>query len=139
MAIQLNDPKTQKAALATILGLAVLYVYFLTSLFPFTYKASAAQIGELNGRYTQLSSDLTKARQTVHSMAYLEQEYELLHRKWLSAEALLPDEQEMASLLRAVTLLGDQSGIDFVLFRPLPEQAAQYYTEHPVEVQVEGG
>ena len=45
----------------------------------------------------------------------------------------------MSSLLRAVTVLGDQSGVVFVLFRPLPPLPAQYYTEHPVEVKVEGG
>ena len=38
-----------------------------------------------------------------------------------------------------MTLVGDQSGVDFLLFRPLPAQAAQYYTEYPIEVKVEGG
>jgi len=139
MGIQINDPKAQKIALGSIVGLAILYVYFLTSLFPFTFKASAAELKDLSTRYEELSRDLTKARQTVNSLPYLEKEFDLVHGKWQSAQMLLPDQEEMASFLRAVALLGDQSGVVFVLFRPLPPQPAQYYTEHPIEVRVEGG
>jgi type IV pilus assembly protein PilO len=139
VAIQLRDPKTQKLILAGILGAAVLYVYFLTALVPFTYKATAADLKDLTGRYQQLNRDLTAARQTVNSLPYLEREYALLHDRWLQAQRLLPAEEETAAMLRAMTLVGDQSGVDFLLFRPLPAQAAQYYTEYPIEVKVEGG
>lgn len=139
MGIQLHDPKAQRVALGALGGLAVLYVYFLTTLAPFTYKASAAEIKDLSTRYESVSRDLTKARQEVNSLPYLEKEYDLVHSKWQSAQSLLPDSEEMASLLRAVAVLGDQSGVVFVLFRPLPAQAAQYHTEHAIEVKVEGG
>ncbi|MBD3162170.1 MAG: type 4a pilus biogenesis protein PilO [Candidatus Eisenbacteria bacterium] len=139
MSTSLREPKAQKIVLIAILGGAVLYAYFLTDLVPFTYKAGAAELDELTTEYTKLSSDLTKARQAVNSLPYLEKEFELLHEKWSRAQRLLPDEQETASLLRAVTLLGDQSGVDFLLFRPMVPTPAQYYTEHPVEVKVEGG
>lgn len=139
MAIQLRDPKTQKLILAGIFGVAVLYVYFMTSLVPFTYKAGAAELKGLTERYQSVNRDLTAARQTVNSLPYLEKEYNLLHERWLQAQRLLPAEEETAVMLRAVTLVGDQSGIDFLLFRPLPAQAAQYYTEYPIEVKVEGG
>ncbi len=139
MGIQLHDPKAQRIALGSIAGGAIFYVYFLTTLVPFTYKASAAEIKDLSGRYEVVSRDLTKARQEVNSLPYLEKEYNLVHAKWQSAQGLLPDSEEMASLLRAVAVLGDQSGVLFVLFRPLPPQPAQYHTEHPIEVKVEGG
>jgi type IV pilus assembly protein PilO len=139
MGIQLSDPKAQRIALGSIVGIGVLYVYFLTTLVPFTYKASAAEIKDLSGRYDAVNRDLTKARQEVNSLPYLEKEFSLVHAKWQSAQSLLPDSEEMASLLRAVAMLGDQSGVVFVLFRPLPAQPAQYHTEHPIEVRVEGG
>ena len=139
MGIQLQDTKTQKLILVSILGAALIYVYFLTTLVPFTYKASAAEIKDLSTQYKGMSSDITKARQTLNSLPYLEKEYNLLHAKWEKAQALLPNEEENASVLRAVALLGDQSGVEFVLFKPLPPQPAQFYTEHPVQVKVEGG
>jgi type IV pilus assembly protein PilO len=139
VAVQLRDPKTQKLILAGIFGVAILYVYFMTTLVPFTYKATAAELKDLTGQYQQLNHDLTAARQTVNSLPYLEREYSLLHDRWLQAQRLLPAEEETAMMLRAVTLVGDQSGVDFLLFRPLSAQAAQYYTEYPIEVKVEGG
>ncbi len=138
MGIQLQDTKTQKIILVSILGAALIYVYFLTTLVPFTYKASAAEIKELSDQYKGMSSDITKARQTLNSLPYLEKEYNLLHAKWEKAQALLPNEEESASVLRTVALLGDQSGVEFVLFKPLSPQPAQFYTEHPVQVKVEG-
>jgi type IV pilus assembly protein PilO len=139
MSISLRNPKTQKTVAIVILGLGLLYVYLLTDVVPFTYKAGAAELGELSGEYKKLSSDLTKARQVVNRLPYLEKESRLLNEKWDSAQQLLPDEQEVPSLLRAITMLGDQSGIAFVLFRPLPPVPAEHYTEHPIEVKVEGG
>lgn len=139
MALQLREPKTQKIALATIIGSAILYVYFMTTLFPFTYRASAAELRQLTDRYETLNRDLIKAKQTIHSLAYLEKEHEMLTGRWEMAQRLLPDEDEKASLLRAMTLLGEQSGVEFLLFRPGSAHPVQYYTEHPVEVKVAGG
>ena len=139
MGVQLRDPKIQKILMVGILGLAALYVYFLTDLAPFTFKASARELKGLSDEYQRLSGDLTKARQSVNSLPYLEREYNLLHIKWTEAQRLLPDDQETASFLRALSLLGDQAGVEFVLFRPLAPRPAQYHTEHAVELKVEGG
>lgn len=139
MSISLKDPKTQKILAGVILGLCVLYVYLLTDFLPFTYKARAAELDELSTQYKELSSDLTKARQTINTLPYLEREFNLLHDKWTRAQYLLPDEQETAALLKAMTLLGDRSGVVFTLFRPLPATPAEHHTEHAIEVQVEGG
>lgn len=139
MSISVRDPKVQRIAILIVLGLGILYVYFMTDVAPFTYKAGAAELDELSSQYRKLSSDLTKARQTINSLPYLEKEFNLLHDKWTRAKTLIPTDQETASLLRAVTLLGDQSGVEFLLFKPLPVVPTEHHTEHPVEVKVAGG
>jgi type IV pilus assembly protein PilO len=55
------------------------------------------------------------------------------------ASELLPEERELAALLRKVTLVGQQSGVEFELFKPRPPMAGEIYTEHPVEIRVVGG
>jgi type IV pilus assembly protein PilO len=45
----------------------------------------------------------------------------------------------MAWLLRTITLLGTQAGVEFTLFRPLPPRPVQYHTENPIEITVVGG
>jgi type IV pilus assembly protein PilO len=139
MALDLKDPRTQKSLLGGLVLAVILYCYFFTSLLPITYKANASQVGELEVRYRDLTKDLNKARQAAHRLPYLENEYQLLHRKWEQSQSLLPPEQDMAWLLRTVSLLGTQAGIEFTLFKPLPPKPAQYHTENPIQIKVVGG
>lgn len=138
MPTDVRDPRVQKGILAAIGVAGLLSCYFLTDWVPFTYKANASQIQELENSYREMSKDLNKARQATHSLPYLEKEYELLHRKWEQSESLLPEDQDMAWLLRTVTLLGTNAGVQFTLFHPLPAKPSQHHTENPIEIKVRG-
>ncbi len=139
MAVDIRDPKYQKILLASIGGIALLYGYFFTDLAPFTYKANATELSTLEDRYRDLSKDLTKARQAAHQLPYLEKEFNLLHRKWEQGQSMLPERVEMTVLLRTLTLLGTQSGVEFVKFKPLTPTPGSNYTENPIEISVVGG
>jgi type IV pilus assembly protein PilO len=139
MPINPRNPVVQKAILGGLLLSAILYLNFFTRALPFTYKANAAEVSELESTYRELSKDLNKARQATHRLPYLEKEYLLLHQKWEQSRSLLPEEQDMAWCLRTISLLGSQAGVQFTLFRPLPPKPAQYYTEHPIQITVQGG
>lgn len=117
----------------------VSYLYFGTTLFPFCYQVKKTQIAQLEQEYGKLSADLEKARQMINKLAQLEAEYERLHEQWLSAQELLPEEEEMPELLRQVTTAGSRAGIEFMLFQPSPAVVKQDYKEHPVKVRVRGG
>jgi type IV pilus assembly protein PilO len=133
-----KDPKSQKLILAGIAVAGLGYLYFFATFVPFGYRAMAAEKKELQGRYEQLSSDLNKARQTLSSMARVEREFEAIQRRYEAARVLLPEEKEVANLLRMVSLVGQQSGVEFELFKPLPQVEQGYYTENPVDVKVTG-
>src|SRR5262249_55709926 len=66
-------------------------------------------------------------------------EYEMLHERWSMAAELLPTDRESAGLLRRITLAGQQTGVEFVMFKPGPPRSQTYYTEMPVDVVVHGG
>jgi type IV pilus assembly protein PilO len=116
----------------------VLYVYFFTTWAPFTYQANAAELRTLEDRYRDLSKDLNKARQSIDRLPYLEKEYDLLQKKWEQGKALLPEDQQMVTLLREITLLGTSTGVEFTLFKPLPPRPQVDYTELPIQVTVAG-
>lgn len=139
MALDLRDTRTQKAFLISAVGGAFLWAWFFTDYVPFTYKANAGQIQTLEEKYRGLSKDLTKARAAVHQLPFLEKEYELLHDKWQVGRAMLPEKVEMTMLLRTLTIVGNQAGVQFVKFKPAVARAAQNYTENPIEVEVTGG
>ncbi|MFN8546929.1 MAG: type 4a pilus biogenesis protein PilO [Candidatus Eisenbacteria bacterium] len=139
MAFDIRDPKYQKSFLGIVGGAVILYGYFFTDLLPFTYKANAQELTKLEDQYRELSKDLTKARQAAHQLPYLEKEFNLLHRKWEQGQSMLPEKVEMTVLLRTITLLGNQTGVEFVKFKPNTPVPGSNFTENPVEISVVGG
>jgi type IV pilus assembly protein PilO len=118
---------------------AVLYFYFFAPFLPFGFRAQLDRYGMLKAEHAKLTMDLAMARQMVNDLPKLKKEYEELHASWLVAQQLLPEEKEVASLLSKVTIAGQQSGVQFTLFKPNPPADRTYYMEYPVQVTVIGG
>jgi len=134
-----KDPKTQKLVLMGV-GIGVLvYFYVIADYVPFNYPSQSKQIAALRSDYTSKMSELTKAQQLVNRLPELQKEFALLNQRWMVAQELLPSQKEVASLLRKVTIAGQESGIHFVLFKPGDPKASTYFTENPVQVSVTGG
>ncbi len=134
-----RDKKTQRILLFGIGAAAILYLYFFSTFLPFGHRAVAAERSELEADYRQLSSDLSKARQTLNNLAEVERQYQILNKRWDVASQLLPEDKEVAELLRKVTLVGQQAGVEFLLFKPKPQVSGDIYNENPVDVKVAGG
>jgi type IV pilus assembly protein PilO len=137
--MDLKDPKTQKMVLIGIGIGALVYFYVIADYVPFNYRARSAEIANLKNTYTQKMSELTKAQQLVNRLPELRKEFELLNQRWAVAQELLPSQKEVASLLRKVTIAGQESGVHFLLFKPDDPKPSTYFTENPVEVSVTGG
>jgi type IV pilus assembly protein PilO len=137
--MNLRDPRVQKFIAVGLGAVAVLYLYFLSPFLPFGHRAVAEDRAELEQEYRQLSSDLSKARQTLTNLEEVERQYQVITQRWEVASELLPGERELAALLRKVSLVGQQSGVEFELFKPKPIMPGELYVEHPVEVKVVGG
>ena len=136
--MDIKDPRTQKTLLVVIAMAAVGYLYFFATFVPFGYHRLTAEQKELEGKYEQLSADLNKARQTVARKEQLETEFAEVQHRYDAARRLLPEEKEVANLLRMVTLVGQQEGVHFELFKPAPQVVQGYYIENPVDVKVTG-
>ena len=137
--MDLKDPKTQKLALV-VMGIGLLvYFYIFADFVPFNYKARSAEIGRLKAEYTQKMNELTKAQQLVNRLPELKKEFALLNQRWQVAQELLPSQKEVASLLRKVTIAGQESGVHFVLFKPGEPRPSADFTENPVQVTITGG
>lgn len=136
--MDIKDPRTQKTLLVVMGMLAVGYLYFVASFVPFGFHKLTEEKKELESKYEQLSADLNKARQTVARKEQLEKEFAEVQHRYDAARRLLPEEKEVANLLRMVTLVGQQEGVHFELFKPGPQIVQGYYIENPVDVRVTG-
>lgn len=139
MDIDVKSPKFLRWTVAILLVVVVLPLNFLTSSYSLTWGARKTQVGELEARHQKLAQDLEKARLLVRNLDRVEQEYAVLREQWKVAQTLLPEENEMPNLLRKVTAAGEQSGVDFELFRPNSPVNQGFYADNPVEVRVVGG
>jgi type IV pilus assembly protein PilO len=124
--------------LVGIASVVVVYLYFFSAILPFGHRAVSEERGKFEQEYRQLSADLSKARQTLTNREEVEQQYQVITRRWEVASELLPEERELPSLLRRVSLVGQQSGVEFELFEPQSMIAGEVYTENPVNVRVVG-
>lgn len=139
MDINVKDPKFLRWAGAIVVVAVVVPMYFLSASYPFTHAARRQTVQELQAKHEKLSQDLQKARLLVSNLARVEQEYAILHEQWQVAQTLLPDQNQMPDLLRKVTAAGQQSGVEFTLFKPQTPVPQGFYADNPVEVAIEGG
>lgn len=136
--MDLKDPQVQKTMMIGMFLAIVAYVYFFTSFMPFLYKPRAVKEESLKTEYDKVSTELEKARKTVGNLAALETEYNRLHRKWEAALKLLPEEDEIAGLLRKITMAGNQAGVNFTLFEPKQRIRKDFFAENPINIRVKG-
>ncbi len=137
--MDINDPKTAKLLFLGIGGAAILYLNFFTALVPFSYKAQAAELGELRGQYEKVSLEVNRARQSMKHLPHLEAEFEALQSKWEEANQLLPGDKQIISLFREVSFRGQSCGVDFVLFQPAGTVSGDFYRENLLNIKVDGG
>lgn len=136
--MDLKSPALQKLLLAILIAGGALGVFYFTHLVPFGFTNSNEKLAALKSEYERKSSELARARASVADLPRFEAEYEQLHQRWELASELLPTDRQLSTLLRKITLAGQQTGVSFVLFRPSGNKPAEYHTELPVQISVQG-
>jgi type IV pilus assembly protein PilO len=139
MNFDLKNPGAQKLILSVLLSVGLLSIYFCTHFLPFGFQNTSEKLSALKSEYEQKSTELARARATVADLPRFEAEYEQLHQQWSAAAELLPMDKELPTLLRRVTLAAEETGCQFVSFRPTATRPQQYFTEMPMQIQVTGG
>jgi type IV pilus assembly protein PilO len=91
-----------------------------------------ANIRAIEAERVKLQSQLTNHNKTKDEIVAVEGRFN-------QAKAQLPDQKEIPELLRQVSNLGRDSGLEVLFFRQKPEVFQDLYAEVPVEMGVRGG
>jgi type IV pilus assembly protein PilO len=126
-------PNKQKIALLIILLLAEGALLFFFLIQP-RYK----ELKGLEEKLADLQQKVQEDRKLAAKLPILLKEYEQLNRQLAAALTELPNEKEIPGLLTSVTDEGKKSGLDFLVFRPRPEQPKDFYAAVPVDITVSG-
>jgi type IV pilus assembly protein PilO len=127
-----QKPYIKLLVLLVILGaIAGLYWQFL-------YRPVRAEISAMEPDLNKLKAELAAKKEIVKEKPRYIAELEQTRAKLYIALKQLPDKSEIPSLLENVSSLGTAAGLQFKLFKPMPEIAKNFYAEIPVDIQVDG-
>ena len=93
----------------------------------------------LQGTIQTLTAERDKSAKIAEHLDEYKAEVARLQEDLERAKALLPNDREIPNLLKSVANLGKKVGLQFLLFRPLPESTRDFYAEVPVEISISGG
>jgi type IV pilus assembly protein PilO len=128
-----NIPKRQKILLVGILGVGIVAFYIFVLMQPLWTEKT-----DLEAQLQKLESDLNQRRLIAANRPKLEAEIKELEKQLEAALVKLPEEKEIPTLLTQVNTLGQQAGLEFLLFRPGQPAKKGFYAEVPIDIRVEG-
>jgi len=129
----LRLPNKQKLALLLLIMVAVGAVFYYVIQQP-KYK----QLKDLQVKLNDLQSQIQESKKIADNLPRLKREYEQLQIELASALTELPNQKEIPSLLTSITNMGKSAGLDFLVFRPKPEEQKDFYSAVPVDISVSG-
>lgn len=118
--------------LVLILGIITLLYWQLL------YRPVMDEVKTLEPELATLKAELSAKQAIVSERPRYEAELEQTRHELVLALKQLPDKSEIPSLLETISALGKSSGLNFLLFRPKPEVAKNFYAEIPVDIKVDG-
>lgn len=96
------------------------------------------QLKDLQVKLNELQNQIQENKKIADNLPKLKKDYEQLQVELTSALTELPNQKEIPSLLTAITNVGKGAGLDFLLFRPKPEEPKDFYSAVPVDISVSG-
>ncbi len=144
--------KTNNAALATFidekyiplapkikLGITVGIILIPLVIFYFAYyQQKAKQIDNLSQQKTTLAKQVEEVKVKAADLAKFQKELDEAEEQFLAMAVLLPKEKEIPKLLKDISALGRNAGLDFLTFKPLADIPKDFYAEIPVTINVRG-
>ena len=137
MALKLGDlskvPPRQKVLLAVLFCVLVVSGYYYLY-----YKEASQRIGAMETELAGLQSKIREQQAIAGNLRSFQDEVRRLEAQLSLLLEQLPNSAEIPSLLKSVSDLGKESGLDFLRFAPSGEVKKDFYAEIPVSISVNG-
>src|SRR5512134_303502 len=137
MARKLGDlakiPTKQKAILAVLFCLLVVVGYYYLY-----YREASQQVASLDNNLAALRAKIKEQEVIAGNLKSFQEEVRRLEEQLARLLEQLPNTAEIPSLLKSVSDLGRDSGLEFLRFAPGAEVRKEFYAEIPVTISVNG-
>jgi type IV pilus assembly protein PilO len=129
----LKLPNKQKIALLFLVMVAIGAAFYYG-----IQQPKYMQLKELQVKLNDLQNQIQESKKIADNLPRLKKEYEQLQFELASALTELPNQKEIPTLLTSITNVGKGAGLDFLVFRPKPEEPKDFYSAVPVDISVYG-
>ena len=115
------------------------FLLLIGGFFYLSYMPKFKEIDKLNVQQRKLDTELKTAKMNARQLKRYKQEMKEAEGDFAEAMAALPEKKEIPSLLENVSLSGQDSGLEFLNWRPNADKVIDFYAEIPVSIEVVGG
>ncbi|NTU59496.1 MAG: type 4a pilus biogenesis protein PilO [Deltaproteobacteria bacterium] len=131
--VYLKWPTRSKVMLWTAFCAVVGLLYYFLGFMP-----RLQELRQLDETYARLGKEQRENQAIADNLALVKEEVRRLDQNLAQALEKLPNTEEIPNLLRMVSDLGKEAGLEFLLFKPAPPVPKEFYAEVPLEMQVLG-
>jgi type IV pilus assembly protein PilO len=97
-----------------------------------------AEMAARQERLVSLRADVQKAQETANRLPEFEAEVDALEERLTALKEVLPEQKDVAELLRRIQTLATQSELTIRGFRPQPVATRDLHAEWPIQLELEG-
>jgi type IV pilus assembly protein PilO len=117
-------------ATIALAGVGVFYYFYVMPL--------DAEMATRQQRLDGLKVEIAKAQSTANQLNQLRQQAAELEGRLESLKAVLPEQKDVADLLRRIQTLATQSNLAIKGFKPAPSVTKDLHAEWPIGLQLDG-
>ncbi|MCB2183473.1 MAG: type 4a pilus biogenesis protein PilO [Desulfobulbaceae bacterium] len=103
-----------------------------------SFSPNSDKIKRLRSQKNKLEQEIAKVEKAASQIKKYRAEMAESELMFAKASSLLPQKQEIPSLLTSISDLGQGSGLDFLSFTPGGEKRQEFYADIPVAIKVRG-
>jgi len=137
MALKLGDlskvPPRQKVLLAVLFCVLIVSGYYYLY-----YREAAQKVAGMETELAGLQSKIREQQAIAGNLRSFKEEVQRLEAQLSLLLEQLPNSAEIPSLLKSISDLGRESGLEFLRFAPSGEVKKEFYAEIPVSISVNG-
>ncbi len=126
-------PTSQKLGILALVAALILVIYWQIS-----YKPQMRRIAAKESKLAELTRDMKNKQRIAEDYEKFKEETAKIQEDLQRYVAKLPDKKEIPNLLKSISNMSQEAGLEVLLFKPKEEQPAEYYSRVPVELKFVG-
>lgn len=104
----------------------------------FSYLPKFKKIDQLKANLTRIEKELEIAKSNARQLNEFRKKMQDAEEQFKIVMRALPENEEIPTLLTGISKAGTDSGLNFILFQPKPDETKDFYAEIPVAMTVTG-